>query len=118
MDLVFFTELVVNIIDWIDLSVEEKVVLEVFNFCRREWPCEVQPYISLLLNVLVFGVVLRFTKTLHEGLESSPLPVCSWNHLIANFAGKPLSRTNTFEVGSRSVIIHIICAFHPFPICT
>lgn len=90
MDLIFLTELIIDIVDWIDLPIEEKVVLEILHLCWSEWPCEVEADISLLLDVLVFGVVFRLTEALHEGFEPSPFPVSSRHYFIANSAGKTL----------------------------
>ena len=90
MDLVLLTKLIIDIVDWIDLSVEEEIVLEILNLGWSKRPCEVQSQVSLLLYVLVFGVVLGLTEALHESFESSPLPVSSGDELITNFTGEPL----------------------------
>lgn len=42
IDLVLLTKLIIDIIDWVDLSIEEDIVLEVFNFRWSERPGKVQ----------------------------------------------------------------------------
>ncbi len=114
MDLVLLTKLIIDIVDWIDLSVEEEIVLEILDLGWSERPCEVQSQVSLLLYVLVFRVVLWLTEALHESFESCPLPVSSGDELITDFTGKPLGRACTLEISSRSIVINIIGALHPF----
>jgi hypothetical protein len=41
MYLVFLTKLIVDIIDWIDLSIEEDIVLEILNLGWGERPSKV-----------------------------------------------------------------------------
>jgi hypothetical protein len=87
MPLIVFAELVVDVVDRVDLTIEENVVLEVLNSSLSVRPTEMQADITLFLDVFVLRVVLRFTETLHDSFEATPVPVCSGNNLLSNTLG-------------------------------
>lgn len=84
MLLVLFAELVVEVIDGVDFTVEEDVVLEALHVRWSIRSAEVKTNISFLLDVFVLGVVLWLAEALHEGLETGPVPVGFGDHFLAH----------------------------------